>query len=136
VAFAILGIGLAGLSQLVVMQIRQVRVLENRIQGQVGRYNRAWGTYTTMRDLGYDANTKAYTVTPMGQTYYLVPWQNAWTRKLSGAAQIVAGSSTIPGDPSFVLSGQAAPTYTVSIQSLDTSESSQSVTAVVQLNTP
>ena len=35
VAFVILGIGLAGLCPLVVMQLRQVRVLELRLQGQV-----------------------------------------------------------------------------------------------------
>ncbi len=39
VAFALLGIGLAGLCQLVVMQLRQVRVLEKRLQGQVVQYN-------------------------------------------------------------------------------------------------
>ena len=35
VAFAILGIGLAGLCPLVVMQLRQVRLLELRLQGHV-----------------------------------------------------------------------------------------------------
>jgi hypothetical protein len=116
VAFVILGIGLAGLSQVVVMQIRQVRVLENRLQGQVMRTN---------------------TSTPMlpGQTYYLVPWKNPWTRKLSGAAQIVA-SSSIPGDPVVSLSGSATPAYTINIQSLDASDKGQVVTATVELDSP
>lgn len=136
VAFAVLGIGLAGLSQLVVMQIRQVRVLENRLQGQVGRYDRSSGTYPTMRYLRYDSSTGTYIPTPMGQTfYYLVPWQNPWTRKLAGTAQIVAGSPSIPGDPSFQPSGQT-PSHTVYIQSVDATESDQSVTAIFQLDRP
>ncbi len=83
VAFILLGIGLAGLCQLVTIQLRQVRILEKRLQGQVVETNAGTGTSTTM----LTANT-----------YYLVPWQNPWTRKLSGAAQI-SGSPTISCDP-------------------------------------
>lgn len=118
VAFALLGIGLAGLSQLVVMQIRQVRVLENRLQPHLVQASSISGASATSLP---------------GQTYYLVPWQNRWTRKFAGAAQIVAGSSTIPGDPVFQLSGQAAPSYQITIQELSAADSNQTVTATVQL---
>lgn len=117
-AFAILGIGLAGLSRLVVMQIRQVRVMENRLQAKVVAYHASSGSSVTMLP---------------GQTYYLVPWQSAWTQKLSGAAQIVAGSPTIPGDPVYHLSGSATPAYAVNIQTLDAADNAASVTATVQL---
>lgn len=120
-AFAILGIGLAGLSRVVVMQIRQLGVLENRLEGQVVRRSSASGTSATIL---------------AGQTYYLVPWQNVWTRKFAGAAQIVAVSGTIPGDPVYQLSGQAAPTYAVTIQGLSAADNVQAITATVQLNTP
>ena len=43
VAFAILGIGLAGLCPLVVMQLRQVRQLELRLQGHVVQTNPVTG---------------------------------------------------------------------------------------------
>ena len=87
VAFALLGIGLAGLCQLVVVQLRQVRAMENRLQGQVVQYSASKGTSTTMLS---------------GQTYYIIPWQNIWARKLTGAAQVVQTTSVppkIPCDP-------------------------------------
>ena len=74
--FALLGIGLAGLCPLVVMQLRQVRVLEKRLQGQVVQNSWTGGTSTTMLT---------------AQTYYLVPWQNPMAQKLAGSAQIVPG---------------------------------------------
>lgn len=99
VAFALLGIGLAGLCQFVVVHLRQVRAMENRLQGQVQHYDRAAGTYLPMQQIYYDSSSGTYKTKPMGQTYYLVPWQNIWARKLAGSAQIVSGSSSIPCDP-------------------------------------
>jgi hypothetical protein len=78
-AFVLLGISLAGLCPLVVMQLRQVRRLELRLQGQVSSNG------VTM-------------VMPIAPTYYIVPWQNQWAQKLAGSAQI-AESTSIPCDP-------------------------------------
>ena len=65
VSFALLGIGLAGLCPLVVMQLRQVRQLELRLQGQVVETNPATGVQITMLP---------------GNTYYIVPWTNVWQK--------------------------------------------------------
>jgi type II secretory pathway pseudopilin PulG len=138
-AFAVLGIGLAGLCPLVVMQLRQVRVLEKRLQGQVVQYNATNGTSTTM----LSANT-----------YYIVPWQNPLAQKITGSAQIVL--STIPCDPgSLALPTPAPASFPVSIAELDVpatgqdmmvfkigvapvlrSTSSQNVTAYVDVSAP
>ncbi len=117
VAFALLGIGLAGLCQLVVVQLRQVRVMENRLQGQVVQYSASKGTNTTMLP---------------GQTYYLTPWQNIWARKLSGAAQIVGGSSAIPCDP-----GPGTPNWSsqVDVISVDAPVGGQTVSVFVDVLT-
>ena len=83
VAFAILGIGLAGLCPLVVMQLRQVRQLELRLQGQVVQTSFVTGQSQTMLQ---------------GNTYYLVPWTNPWAQKLAGSGQILT-SPTNSCDP-------------------------------------
>ena len=72
VAFAILGIGLAGLF-MVVTQLRQVRALERRSQGQVTQLDPITGESQTMIE---------------ARAYYIVPWRNPWARKLSGSGQI------------------------------------------------
>jgi hypothetical protein len=120
-AFALLGIGLAGLCQLVVMQLRQVRVLEKRLQGQVVQYNWTGSTGQTML---------------AGQTYYLVPWQNPLTQKLAGSAQI--GTSTaIPCDPGALTLPSLAPqSYSVNVVELDAAAGSQTVTAYVDVSAP
>jgi hypothetical protein len=122
VGFAILGIGMAGLCPLVVMQLRQVRVLERRLQGQVVQYHWSSGTSNTMLT---------------AQTYYLVPWQNPWTQKLTGAAQIVQ-ATTIPCDPGSltVPSSPTPQSYQVNVIELDAAPYSQSVTAYVDVSAP
>lgn len=115
-AFALLGIGLAGLCQLVVTQLRQVRALEKRLQGEVVQTNLSTGTSVTML---------------AGNTYYLVPWQNLWAQKLTGAAQVVGGATIIgcdpgPGNPP---SGGAS----VDLIELDATAGSQDVTAYVDV---
>src|SRR5262249_10126528 len=77
VAFAVLGVGLVGMCQLAVVQLRQVRTLERRLEAEVVQSSSSGGTSTFMLP---------------GQTYYLVPWQNPWARKVTGAAQIVNGA--------------------------------------------
>jgi hypothetical protein len=112
VAFMILGIGLAGLCPFVVMQLRQVRKLELRLQGQVSSHG------VTM-------------VMPTAPTYYIVPWQNQWAQKLAGSAQIVE-STSIPCDPPLPPGGNL-PSFTVTVVELDAPPSSQSVTAYVDV---
>ena len=135
VAFAVLGVGLAGMCQLAVVQLRQVWVLESRLQGQVGRYDWSTGTYATMQNLQYDASNGTYSITPMVPTYYLVPWQNPWTRKLTGSAQIVNGSTSIPCDPNALPVPTTNPpqAYPVNVVTPVAMPTSQSVTAYVDV---
>jgi hypothetical protein len=123
VAFALFALGLAGICQLAVMQLRQVRKLEQRLQGQVVQTTSSGGTVTMLT----------------ANTYYLVPWQNPWTRKLAGSAQIVAGSATIPCDPgllSFVNPNSPPQAYSVNVIELDAPAGGTSVTAYVDVSAP
>jgi hypothetical protein len=116
VGFVLLGIGLAGLCPLVVMQLRQVRQLELRMQGQVSLRG------VTM-------------VMPTAPTYYIVPWQNQWAQKLAGSAQIVAATS-IPCDPGPLQNpSNVNPSYTVTVLTLDAPPYSESVSAYVDVTT-
>jgi type II secretory pathway pseudopilin PulG len=121
VAFAILGIGLAGLCPLVVMQLRQVRQLELRLEGQVVQKSFLTGQSQTMLQ---------------GNTYYIVPWTNPWAQKLSGSGQILtsAYSSCDPG--SLPLPTPAPQSFPVTIVELDAAPTSQSVTAYVNVSAP
>jgi type II secretory pathway pseudopilin PulG len=121
VAFAVLGIAMAGLCPLVVMQLRQVRQLELRLQGQVVQLNTPTGESRTML---------------AGKAYYVVPWQNPWTRKLAGSAQIL-GSATSPCDPGPLSVPVPAPTaYPVTIVELDAPPYSQTVTVYADVSAP
>ena len=82
-AFALLGIGLAGLCPFVVMQLRQLGKLESRLKASAYTYN----------SVGMAARTVL-----SNQTYYVVPWNNPWTRKLTTRAQVLTTASN-PGDP-------------------------------------
>ena len=70
-AFVVLGIGLAGLSPLVVMQLRQVRMLEMRLRGQVVETSRITGVSQAMVIMSGGVALP----TP---TYYIVKWKNPW----------------------------------------------------------
>jgi hypothetical protein len=71
------------------------------------------------------------------QTYYLVPWQNPWTRKVAGAAQIVIGSSSISCDPGpLTLPSHAPQSYPVNLVELDAPPTSQTVTAYLDVSAP
>jgi hypothetical protein len=118
VSFIILGIGLMGLCSLVVVQLRQVRKLEQRLQGQV--VETSTGTSTTM----LTANT-----------YYFVPWQNPLTGKLSGAAQLCT-SATNACDPGPLTVPSMSMPSPVTVVELDASPGSQNVTAYVNVSAP
>jgi Tfp pilus assembly protein PilV len=122
IAFAILGIGLAGLCPLVVMRLRQIHQLEQRLQGQV--YNSRVGE-TMWTGLGSDQR--------QGQTYYLVPWLNWWTQKLAGSAPIL----TTNNNPCDLVSlpNSLSTSNTVTIVELDASPGNQNVTAYADVST-
>jgi len=85
IAFALLGIGLAGLCPLVVMQLRQLVKLESRLKAS---------TYVC-HNVGM-APQKMQS----NQSYYLVPWNNPWARKLTTRAQLLTASSN-SSDPTI-----------------------------------
>jgi hypothetical protein len=130
-AFVVLGIGLAGLCPLVVMQLRQVRMLEMRLRGQVIETSRVTGV------------SRAMVITSGGVTlptpiYYIVPWKNPWAQKLAGSAQILPSTtgdlSAIPCDPGPLHVGVGASVQnTVSVVGPLTFPNSQSVTAYVDI---
>ncbi len=124
-AFAVLGIGLAGICPFVVMQLRQVRWLEQQLQGQVFNSRVGEAMWT---GLGADQR--------QGQTYYLVPWQNPWAQKLAGSAPILtsATNSCDPGSLANPLSISAS--NTVTIVALDASPGNQNVTVYADVSTP
>jgi type II secretory pathway pseudopilin PulG len=121
VAFAVLGIGLAGLGPFVVMQLRQVRKLEQRLQGQVVQRNLATGAEQTMLH---------------PTVYYLVPWKSPWARKLAGRGQVLTSPSNpldtySPPSPSPPMTA-----YPVTIVELDAAPTAQDVTAHVLVLAP
>ena len=85
IAFILLGIGLAGLGPLVVVQIRLSKKIENGFNPQTAYFR-------------------------PGTTSYLVPAADPWQRKLGVAATIL---STIPGGAGTT--PPPAPSYDVSI---------------------
>jgi type II secretory pathway pseudopilin PulG len=121
VAFAVLGIATAGLTPFVIMQLRQVRQLELRLQAQVTRSNTSSGSALTIF---------------AGQTYYIVPWTNPWAQKVAGSAQVIT-TSTNPCDPGLLTVGSSATTtYPVNILELNAQPGAQSVTAYVDVFAP
>ena len=79
-AFAILGVALAGLAPFVVTHLRLIHKLETRFQGNpVTRHGQPY--------LPNQANP--------AQTYFSVPWTNPRMRALFGRAAITIGSATI-----------------------------------------
>jgi hypothetical protein len=73
IAFAVLGVGLAGLCPFVVMQYRQLRLLEQRFEADAYEF----------KNLGRPIETRTF-----GRAYYLVPWKNPWARKLTARAGV------------------------------------------------
>ena len=130
VAFLVLGIGLAGLCPLVVMQLRQVRMVEMRLRGQVIETSRITGVSEPM----VIKRNGVILPTPV---YYIVPWKNPWAQKLAGSAQILPSTtgdlSAIPCDPGSLTVGSTVPQNTVSVVGTVTFPNSQSVTAYVDV---
>lgn len=121
VAFAALGIGLAGLCPFVVMQIRQVRQLELQLQAQVVFTNPVTSVSQTML---------------AGNTYYIVPWTNVWAQKLTGSGQIMTSAVNACDPGPLPLPTQAPQSFPATIVELDAAPGSQSVTAYVNVSAP
>jgi hypothetical protein len=117
VAFVLLGLGMMGLCRLVVMQLRQVRRLELRLQAQVD-------------------NTRSGQTMLDGQEHFIVPWKNPWTRKLAGSGQVL-GTNPSACDPGLLTVPSPAPSaYPVTVVELDAASGSQTVTAYVDVSAP
>jgi hypothetical protein len=88
IAFALLGIALAGLCPLVVMQLRQLVKLESRLQASTYVYHNVGMAPSTVQS---------------NQFYYLVPWNNPWARKLTTRAQLLPADTngSNPSDPTI-----------------------------------
>ncbi len=143
VAFVLLGIGLAGLCPLVVMQLRQVREIEKRMQGNVIATSRITGQSQPMVFMT-DTSPPAVLPTPY---YYIVPWKNPWAQKLAGSAQILPSFpailgdtppsvSAIPCDPGpLPVPSSVNPAYAVNVLTLDAPPDSQTVSVYVDVTT-
>jgi hypothetical protein len=121
VGFTVLGIGLAGLCPLVVMQLRQVRQLERRFQGHVVQRN--------------FVNGATYTMLP-GTTHYLVPWKNPWTQKLAGSSQLLSTNANACDLDPPPLPSPTPTAFPVTVVALDAPPHSQDVTVHVLVSAP
>ena len=124
-AFVVLGIGLAGLCPFLVMQLRQVRMLEMRLRGQVIETSRVTGVSQVMV-------IKSGGVTSATPIYYIVPWKNPWAQKLAGSAQILP-STTNQCDMYIPPSSSPQKQNTVSVVRPLAFPDSQSATAYVDV---
>jgi hypothetical protein len=121
IAFAVLGIGLAGMCPFVLMQIRLVRRLEARLQGQVVMHNRSTGQDSRLLE---------------AKDYYIVPWENPWARKVVGSAQILESAAN-PCDPGpLPVRSRKLRAVPVAIVTLETSPHSEEATAQVEVGAP
>jgi hypothetical protein len=116
IAFAVLGIMMAGLCPFVVAQIRQARYLEREppLKSSNSYHYHAIKpssmTSVTMRKNPFvdDGGLLTATANP-GFEYQIVPWTNPWTRKLSGRAQVVQVGSPQPAPATSPEAGTLAP---------------------------
>ncbi len=79
-AFAILGIALAGLAPFVVTQLRLIHKLENRFQGVV------------------TLNGQPFNQTTPAPAYYCVPWKNPRMRRLFGRGTVTTDPTNAADD--------------------------------------
>ncbi len=124
IAFALLGIGLAGLCPFVVMQLRQLSSIESRLKASTYVYHNVGMATSTVQS-------------NPNQGYYLVPWNNPWARKLTTRAQLLtAGSNgSNPSDPTITTPSVTHVTLPQAVSlTLDGNGNVTKVTAVVQVN--
>jgi len=145
IAFALLGIGLAGLCPFVVMQLKQLLNLESRFMATLYTFNSVGGViltepfwpppsyYTTP---SYIASSQP-APQPPSYYYYIVPWNNPWAQKLTTRAQLLTAASnmsdpTVTNQPARGFPHVTQP-QAVSL-TLDGNGNVTAVTAVVQVN--
>ncbi len=139
-AFAILGIGLAGLCPLVVMQLKQLVNLESRFMATSYTFHRiGMASYTEpfWPPPSYYTASSRPAPQPPSYYYYIVPWNNPWAQKLTMRAQLLTTSSNtsdhaVTGQPAAGFPHVTQP-QAVSL-TLDSNGKVTAVTAVVQVN--
>ena len=145
IAFALLGIGLAGLCPFVVMQLKQLLNLESRFMATSYTFKRVGGVsytepfwpppsyYTTPSFIASSQPAPQ----PPSYYYYIVPWNNPWAQKLTTRAQLLTTSSNT-SDPTVTSQPAAGFPHVTQPQAvsltLDGNGNVTAVTAVVQVN--
>jgi len=144
IAFALLGIGLAGLCPFVVMQLKQLLNLESRFMatsytfqriGAVSYTAQGWPPPSYYTTPSYIASSRPAPQRPY--YYYLVPWNNPWAQKLTTRAQLLTTSSNT-SDPAVTSQPATGFPHVTQPQAvsltLDGNGNVTAVTAVVQVN--
>ena len=103
------------------MQLRQVRQLELRLQGQVVQNSFVTGQSQTMLQ---------------GNLYYLVPWTNPWAQKALGQRPDPDLADQLVRSRIFAAPRSRSAVFPVTIVELDAAPTSQSVTAYVDVSAP
>ena len=144
IAFALLGIGLAGLCPFVVMQLKQLLNLESRFMatsytfqriGAVSYTAQGWPPPSYYTTSSFIASSQPAPQPPY--YHYIVPWNNPWAQKLTTRAQLLTTSSntsdpTVTSHPATGFPHVTQP-QAVSL-TLDGNGNVTAVTAVVQVN--
>jgi hypothetical protein len=127
ISFVLLGIGLAGLCPFVVMQLRQLGLIEKRLIANSYTY----------KSVGMAPRTVPQNQNPIYSIYYLVPWNNPWAQKLTTRAQLLPTPSNT-SDPTVTSKPAAGFPHVTLPQAvsltLDENGNVTAVTAVVQVN--
>jgi Tfp pilus assembly protein PilV len=122
IAFALLGIGLAGLCPFVVMQLRQLSSIESRLKASTYVYHNVGMATSTVQS-------------NPNQVYYLVPWNNPWARKLTTRAQLLTAGSNLSDLLTITTPSVTHVTLPQAVSlTLDGNGNVTKVTAVVQVN--
>ncbi len=146
IAFAVLGIGLAGLCPFVAMQVMQLVNLESRFIGTLYTFNRvgmaaytepSWPPTKYYTTPSFIASGRPAPPGPPYYCYYLVPWNNPWAQKLTTRAQLLTAPSNTSDLPVTSQPAAGFPHVTqpqaVSL-TLDVNGNVTAVTAVVRVN--
>ena len=144
IAFALLGIVLAGLCPFVVMQLKQLVNLESRFMatsytfqriGAVSYTAHGWPPPSYYTTPSFIASSQPAPQPPY--YYFLVPWNNPWAQKLTTRAQLLPTPSNT-SDPAVTSQPAAGFPHVTQPQAvsltLDANGNVTGVTAVVQVN--
>jgi hypothetical protein len=145
IAFALLGICLAGLCPFVIMQLKQLVNLESRFMatsytfqrvGAVSYTAQGWPPPSYYTTPSFIASSQP-APQPPSYYYYIVPWNNPWAQKLTTRAQLLTAASNT-SDPTVISRPAAGFPHVTQPQAvsltLDVNGNVTAVTAVVQVN--